>query len=158
MGTGEDRTAGDAADQAERTLAERIEWLVQNQWPPDTPAPRTNADIAAAITAATGEEISSTGFWKLRTGKGVNPTLRTLVSFAQFFKVPMGFFSDDPEEAEAAGDQLALLVMLRDKGVSRRQLRGLAGMSSHSRRMILDMIDSAIRLERESSSDEDGPA
>jgi hypothetical protein len=79
---------------------------------------RTNADIAAAITAATGEEISSTGFWKLRTGKGLNPTLRTLVSFAQFIKVPVGFFSDDPEEAEAAGDQLALLVMLRDKGVT----------------------------------------
>ncbi|HXL92406.1 MAG TPA: hypothetical protein VN969_26005 [Streptosporangiaceae bacterium] len=39
-----------------------------------------------------------------------------------------------------------------------RQLRGLAGISSHSRRMILDMIDSAIRLEQESGSDEDGRA
>ena len=149
MGAGENDAAGGAADHAGRTLAERIEWLVQNMWPADKPLPRTNSEIAVAITEATGEEISSTGFWKLRTGRGDNPTLKTLTSLAQFFKVPLGFFGDDPEEAEAIGDQMAMLVLLRDKGVTRRQLRSFAGLSSKSRQMILDMIESAARIEQQ---------
>ena len=146
--------AGEGAgslDQAGRTLAERIEWLIGNRWPADAPAPRTNGEIADAITRATGEEISSTGFWKLRTGRGDNPTFRTLTSFSRFFRVPFGFFGDDAAEAEGVGDQLALLVLLRDKGVSRRQLRSFAGLSANSRRMVLDMIDSAARIEQQSS-------
>ena len=143
-------TSGGARGHDGRTLAERIEWLIQHMWPPERPVPRTNADIAGAITEVTGEEISATGFWKLRTGRGENPTFKTLTSFSQFFKVPFGFFGDDPEEAEGIGDQLALLVLLREKGVSRRQLRSFAGLSSNSRRMILDMIDSAARIEEQS--------
>src|SRR6202453_2556253 len=149
MGAGKGKAAGSTADHAGRTLAERIEWLVQNRWPADAPAPRTNGEIAGAITAATGEEISSTGFWKLRTGRGANPTRNTLISFTQFFKVPFGFFGDDPQEAEEIGDQLTLLVLLRDKGVSRLQLRSFAGLSGNSRRMILDMIGSAARIEQQ---------
>jgi hypothetical protein len=139
---------GVAADRAGWPLAQRIEWLVEHMWPADTPPPRTNAEIADAITAATGEEISSTGFWKLRTGRGDNPTLKTLTSFSRFFRVPLGFFADDPDEAGAAGDQLALLVLLREKGVSREQLRAFTGLSDDSRQMILDMIDSAARIEQ----------
>jgi hypothetical protein len=142
-------TMGGARGHDGRTLAERIEWLIQHMWPADRPAPRTNADIAGAITEATGEEISSTGFWKLRTGRGENPTFKTLTSFSQFFKVPFGFFGDDPDEAEGIGDQMALLVLLRGQGVSRRQLRSFVGLSSNSRRMILDMIDSAARIEEQ---------
>ena len=149
MAVGEDDATGGATDQAGRTLAERIEWLVQNMWPADPPPPRTNTDVAEAITAVTGEEISSTGFWKLRTGRGANPTLKTLTSFTQFFKVPIGFFGDDPEQAEEIGDNLALLILLRDKGVTRKQLRSFAGLSSKSRRMILDLIDSAARIEQQ---------
>jgi hypothetical protein len=148
MGAGEEKSEGGAVDQAGRTLAERIEWLVENMWPADAPAPRTNGEIADAITQATGEEISSTGFWKLRTGRGDNPTLKTLMSFSRFFRVPIGFFGDDPQEAEEIGDQMALLVLLREKGVSRRRLRSFAGLSANSRRMILDMIDSASRIEQ----------
>jgi hypothetical protein len=153
MGTGGDDAAGGSTGHAGRTLAERIEWLVQNMWPAQAPPPRTNNDIAEAITAVTGEEISSTGFWKLRTGRGDNPTLKTLASFAEFFKVPIGYFSDDPADAESIGDELALLVLLRDKGVSRLQLRSFAGLSSKSRQMILDMIDSATRIEQQDDSE-----
>jgi hypothetical protein len=151
MSASEGGTTDGARGDDGRTLAERIEWLVQHMWPADRPAPRTNADIAGAITEVTGEEISSTGFWKLRTGRGENPTFKTLTSFAQFFKVPFGFFGDDLEEAEGIGDQLALLVLLREKGVSRRQLRSFAGLSGNNRRMILDMIDSAVRIEEQPS-------
>jgi hypothetical protein len=153
MGAGEDNDAGGGTDHAGRTLAERVEWLVANMWPGDRPRPRTNSDIAEAITEVTGEEISSTGFWKLRTGRGDNPTLKTLTSFSRFFRVPLGFFGDDPEEAEALGDQMALLVLLRDKEVSRRQLRSFAGLSGNSRQMVLDLIDSAARIEQQSEGE-----
>jgi hypothetical protein len=149
MGAGEGNAVNGGADHASRTLGERIEWLVENMWPAGRPRPRTNSDIAEAITEVSGEEISSTGFWKLRTGRGDNPTLKTLTSFSRFFKVPLGFFGDDPEEAEALGDQMALLVLLRDKGVSRRQLRSFAGLSGSSRQMVLDLIDSAARIEQQ---------
>jgi hypothetical protein len=67
---------------------------------------------------------------------------------------PIGFFGDAPEMAEDAGDQLALLlVLLRDKGISRRQLRSFAALSGNSRRMILDMTDSAARIEQHSASE-----
>jgi hypothetical protein len=68
--------AGGGMDHAGQTLAARIEWLIQHMWPKDAPPPKTNLEVAAAITAVTGEDLSSTGIWKLRTGRGANPTLR----------------------------------------------------------------------------------
>jgi hypothetical protein len=44
---------------------------------------------------------------------------------------------------------LAMVVLLRNKGVTRMQLRSFAGLSGKSRQMILDMIDSATRLEQQ---------
>jgi transcriptional regulator with XRE-family HTH domain len=153
MSTGKSVGADGADRAAGRSLAERIEWLVQHRWPAGAAAPRTNGEIAGAITAATGEEISSTGFWKLRTGRGANPTFETLTSFARFFGVPFGYFADDPVEAEEAGDLVALLAVLRDKGVTRRHLRSFAELSGNSRQLILDMIDSAARIERQSGGE-----
>jgi transcriptional regulator with XRE-family HTH domain len=144
---------------AGQTLAVRIEWLIQHMWPKDAPPPKTNLEVAAAITAVTGEELSSTGIWKLRTGRGANPTLRTLNSLAQFFKVPIGYFGEDHELAEAIGDELAILVLLREKGISGADLRSLVGLSSDSRELIVDVIHSAARIEeRRSAADHPGDA
>lgn len=136
---------------SERSLAEKVEWLIQHMWPAEAPPPKTNAEVAAAITAVTGEELSSTAVWKLRTGRGDNPTLKTLTALARFFKVPVGFFGEG-EEAETIGDHAELLAMLRDNGISRAALRTLGGLSSESRRMITDMIESAARMEERRSS------
>jgi transcriptional regulator with XRE-family HTH domain len=136
---------------ASRTLAEKVEWLIRHLWPPDAPAPKTNADIAAAISQTTGEEMSSTSIWKLRTGRGDNPTLKTLTALATFFKVPIGVFGED-EESESIADQVALLALLRDKGVSGAALRSLVELSSESRQMITEMIESATRMEQRRDS------
>jgi transcriptional regulator with XRE-family HTH domain len=130
------------------TLGEKIEWLIRHRWPEDAPPPSTNADVAAAIMAATAEELSSTGIWKLRTGRGDNPTLKTLTALAAFFSVPIGFFGDD-EDAELLGDQAALATVLREKGVSRGALRALADMSAAGRQMVEEMIESVTRMEHE---------
>lgn len=81
------------------TLAEKIEWLIQNMWPADAPPAKNNVEAAAAITTATGEEISSTTVWKLRTGRQDNPQFRTLTALATFFGVPLGYFGFATESA-----------------------------------------------------------
>jgi transcriptional regulator with XRE-family HTH domain len=135
----------------ERTLAEKIEWLIGHMWPADVP-PRTNADVAEALTAATGEEMSSTSIWKLRTGRGGNPTFKTLTALATFFQVPFGYFGEG-EDGETAGDQAALLAVLRDAGVSRDALRTLADLSPTTRQLVMDVIASAARMERSWAND-----
>jgi transcriptional regulator with XRE-family HTH domain len=137
----------DEGGRSARTLGEKIEWLVRHMWPADTPPPRTHADVAEAISQATGEEMSSTSIWKLRTGRGDNPTLKTLTALATFFGVPIGYFGED-EESKPAEEQVVLLALLKEKGVSAAALRSLAELSPGSRQMVTDMIDSATRVER----------
>lgn len=141
----------------ERTLAEKIEWLIGHMWPAEAPPPRTNADAAEAITAATGEEMSSTSIWKLRTGRGGNPTFKTLTALATFFKVPFGYFGDG-EDGETAGDLAALLAVLGDAGVTREALRTLADLSLPTRQLVVDVIHSAARMERSQSATTDQAA
>lgn len=136
------------AEAPEGPLAEKVEWLIAHMWPSDAPSPETNQDVAEAITAATGTEISSTGIWKIRTGRGGNPTLKTLGALCSFFGVPLGYFGED-EDAHAKGDVVTLLSLLRVKGVSRATLRKLAELPPESRQMVTDMIDSADRIEKQ---------
>jgi transcriptional regulator with XRE-family HTH domain len=130
------------------SLGERIEWLIANRWPADVPLPQTNNGIGTAITAATGEKVSGANIWNLRTGRSVNPTLKTLAALAKFFRVPLGYFSDDPEEAESSGGQVALLTLLNDSGITGTALRSLVDLSEESRTMIAEMIASAAKRER----------
>lgn len=134
------------------SLGEKIEWLIRHRWPEAAPPPSTNADVAAAIMAATGEELSSTGIWKLRTGRGANPTLKTMTALAAFFSVPLGFFGED-EDAGMLGDHAALAALLREKGVSREALRTLTDLSPAGRRMVEDTIESVARMEQDRGAD-----
>jgi transcriptional regulator with XRE-family HTH domain len=124
------------------TLAERVEWLIARMWPAGAPPPSTNASAAAAISAATGTDLSHTALWKLRTGRSDNPTLKTITALAAFFRVPPSYFTDGPD-AEAVADQVALLALLRDAGVTGTALRALAEMPAETRRTILDMMGDA---------------
>ena len=131
-----------------QSLGEKIEWLIRHRWPDGAPPPATNADVASAIEAATGEELSSTGIWKLRTGRGDNPTLKTMTALAVFFRVPIGFFGGD-DEAEAIADGAAAAALLRENGVSRAALRAFADLSAPGRRVVEDLINSMARMEHE---------
>jgi transcriptional regulator with XRE-family HTH domain len=145
--------AGRDGDHPEQSLGEKVEWLIQHRWPAGAPAPKTNDDIAEAIVAATGEHLSGTNVWKLRTDRGGrNPTLNTLTALARFFKVPIGYFGED-EEAETIADNAVLAAMLREKGITRAALHALGELSSESRQMIADMIESAARMERRRSGE-----
>jgi transcriptional regulator with XRE-family HTH domain len=132
------------------TLADKIEWLIGNMWPADAPPPRNNVETAAAIAEATGEEISSTTVWKLRTGRQDNPQLRTLTQLATFFGVPIGYFGFTAE-SEPIDDDLtakALLNELRDGGIRRDVLRALVDLSPDARWIVDEMILAAATADR----------
>jgi transcriptional regulator with XRE-family HTH domain len=141
---------------AEHTLGEKIEWLIAHRWPDGAPPPRTNADVAEAITAATGEELSSTGVWKLRTGRGDNPTLKTMTAMARFFGVPVGYFGEG-EAAESIGDEVALLALLRGNGISRESLRAMAGLSGPGRQAVAEIIETIARMEQAQAAEDGAP-
>ncbi|GII97545.1 hypothetical protein [Sinosporangium siamense] len=132
---------------AVRSLAEKVEWLIQHRWPQGSPRPGNNVGIATQISAATGEEISSTTVWKLRTGRSDNPQFKTLKALAAFFSVPVGYFGDE-EEAEQVGDAVAADSAIAGKALNRDALRALVEMSDDARRLVADFIVSAARLEK----------
>jgi transcriptional regulator with XRE-family HTH domain len=130
-----------------RSLAAKIEWLIQNRWPADSRPPKNNVEAASAISEATGEELSSTTIWKLRTGRSDNPQLKTLKALARFFGVPIGYFGDD-DEAEVTADQVAASSLIGESGLNREALRALVELSDGGRQLVADFIISAARLER----------
>jgi hypothetical protein len=134
-------------DAADRSLAEKINWLFENLWPPERDMPQNYVEAAATIQAVTGEDISSTTVWKLRTGRADNPQLKTLKALATFFNVPVGYFGDD-DHSETLADQLALLTLLRDTGVDRASLRALADLPEEGRQMVAEFLNSAARMEQ----------
>ncbi|MEV0971029.1 XRE family transcriptional regulator [Microtetraspora glauca] len=129
------------------SLASKIEWLIQNRWPSGSRPPRNNVEVAAAISEAAGEELSSTTIWKLRTGRSDNPQLKTLKALSAFFGVPIGYFGDD-EEADATADRVAASSLVGKSGLNREALRALVEMSDGGRQLVADFIISAARLER----------
>jgi transcriptional regulator with XRE-family HTH domain len=124
------------------SLADKVEWLIQNMWPDGVATPRNNVEAASAITDSTGEEISSTTVWKLRTGRQDNPQLRTLTALATFFGVPIGYFGFSAE-AQPIDDDLtikALLRELRAGTISRDVLRAFVDLSPEARWAVDEMI------------------
>ncbi|GII34634.1 hypothetical protein [Planotetraspora mira] len=129
------------------SLAAKIEWLIQNRWPAGSRLPKNNVEAAAAISEATGEDLSSTTIWKLRTGRSDNPQLKTLKGLSTFFGVPIGYFGDD-DEAEETADRVAASSLVGESGLNREALRALVELSDGGRQLVADFIISAARLEQ----------
>ncbi|MFD0541345.1 hypothetical protein ACFQY7_53535 [Actinomadura luteofluorescens] len=132
------------------SLAEKVEWLIQNLWPLDADPPRNNVETAAAIAHATGEDISSTTVWKLRTGRQENPQLKTLTALATFFGVPIGYFGFAGESGPI-GEDLTLKALRRDveQGIIRPEvLRALVDLSPEARWVVDEMILAAAEADR----------
>jgi transcriptional regulator with XRE-family HTH domain len=125
-------------------LEEKIELLIRHMWPGSVPFPGTNAGIAAAITAATGTELSSTMIWKLRTGRGGNPTMEQLDALARFFTVPLSYFGD-VQEWEPSAEDVVLVDLIRRAGVSRSTLRTMAVLACEYPFLISEMMDRIAR-------------
>ncbi|TSE00383.1 helix-turn-helix domain-containing protein [Skermania sp. ID1734] len=71
----------------------RLNQLFETVHPPGR-RPHTNAEVAAALTAA-GHPISKPYLSQLRSGQRTNPSKETVHALARFFKVKPDYFFDD---------------------------------------------------------------
>jgi transcriptional regulator with XRE-family HTH domain len=128
-----------------RTLAERLDYLFNAVHPPGR-GRYSYQDAADAITAATGVAITHTTLWALTTGRQTNPQLDTLRAIAQFFKVPVSYFTD--EDVTEIAEELQLLASLRDSQLDQGHLRTLAELPPEAQEHIAAMIISTARMEQ----------
>jgi transcriptional regulator with XRE-family HTH domain len=142
--TGQD----DAARPVLRTLADKVNWLIEQAHPAGR-GPLSNAEACFLIHKVTGEEISVTTLWKLRNGQQKNPQLRVIQALATTFGVNPAFFFDDYDEEKLAllQDQVELLALVRDAGITSAEFRALLGMDAEARKTVAGLIQRAARTE-----------
>ena len=143
-----DQNTADGCGAPLRTLADKVNWLIGRA----TPAGRgalSNAEVVTLIEKVTGETYSHTTIWKLRNGQAANPQMRLIEALARTFGVPPAFFfSDyDDEQAGLLREQVELLALVRDTGVTSAQLRALLELSPGARQAVADLIEHTARTE-----------
>src|SRR6201981_206283 len=115
----DDAAAGEESPPVLRTLADKVNWLIDRAHPAGR-GPYSNNEIAALIKDATGEDVSYTTIWKLRNGQGQNPQKRLIEAMARTFGVPPAFFFDDyNEQAGLLRERVELVALVRDARISR---------------------------------------
>jgi transcriptional regulator with XRE-family HTH domain len=134
-------TEGAAAEPALRTLADKVNWLIDRARPAGR-GPYTNAELAALIGRTTGEKVSYTTVWKLRNGQAANPQMKLISALARTFGVPPGFFFGDADEHQAGllHEQVELLALVRHARVSSTQLRVILELSPEAREAVIDLL------------------
>jgi transcriptional regulator with XRE-family HTH domain len=140
--------ADDPADPPLRTLADKVNWLIDRAHPAGR-GPYSNAEVIALIEKVTGEQFSHTTIWKLRNGQAANPQMRLIEALARTFGVPPAFFfSDyDDEQAGLLREQVELLALVRDTGVTSAQLRALLQLTPGARQAVADLIEHTAQTE-----------
>ena len=141
----DEATAGEESTPVPRTLADKVNWLIDRAHPAGR-GPFSNNEIAALIKDATGEEISYTTVWKLRNGQAQNPQKRLIEALAKTFGVPPAFFFDDyDDQAGMLQDQVELLALVRDARISSAQLRAILELSPEARQAIVSLVEATAR-------------
>jgi len=140
--------AGDPGYPPLQTLADKVNWLIDKAHPAGR-GPYSNAEVAVLIEKVTGEQYSHTTIWKLRNGQATNPQMRLIEALARTFGVPSAFFFSD-YDAEQVGllrEQVELLALVRDAGVTSAQLRAMLELSPGARQAVADLIEHTARTE-----------
>jgi transcriptional regulator with XRE-family HTH domain len=139
---------GGAGRPALRTLADKVNWLIEQAHPAGR-GPLSNSEVCFLIHKVTGEEISVTTIWKLRNGQQKNPQLRVMQALATTFGVEPAFFFDDYDEEKLGllQDQVELLALVRDAGITSAEFRALLGMDAEARKTVAGLIQRAARTE-----------
>ena len=131
-----------------QTLADKINWLIEKAHPAGR-GPYSNAEVSALIEKVTGKQFSHTTIWKLRNGQAANPQMRLIEALARTFGVPPAFFFGDYDDEQAGllREQVELLALVRDTGVTSAQLRALLELSPGARQAVADLIEHTARTE-----------
>jgi transcriptional regulator with XRE-family HTH domain len=141
----DDATAGEESTPILRTLADKVNWLIDRAHPAGRGS-YSNNEIAALVKDATGEDVSYTTIWKLRNGQAQNPQKRLIEALAKTFGVPPAFFFDDyDDQAGMLQDQVELLALVRDARISSAQLRAILELSPEARQAIVSLVEATAR-------------
>ena len=148
---------GGAARPALRTLADKVNWLIEQAHPAGR-GPLSNAEVCFLIHKVTGEQIAVTTIWKLRNGQQKNPQLRVIQALATTFGVEPAFFFDDYDEEKLGlvQDQVELLALVRDAGITSAEFRALLGMDAEARTTVAGLIQRAARTEAQAPGGDRG--
>ena len=140
----------DAGRPALRTLANKVNWLIEQAHPADR-GPYSNNEVSFLIHKATGEQVSGTTIWKLRNGQAANPQVRLIEALAKTFGVEPAFFFDDYDEEKLGllKDQVELLTLVRDAGITSAEFRALLGLGPEGRKAVADVIARTAAAEAE---------
>ena len=106
-------------------LAERLDHLFRTVHPADR-GEYSYREVASMIEASGGPTISAAYINYLRLGRRNNPTLQHLEALANFFGVPMSYFTD-ADVAERVELELGLLAAIRDGELDSLALRAFVG-------------------------------
>jgi transcriptional regulator with XRE-family HTH domain len=131
-----------------KTLADKVNWLIEQAHPAGRRA-MSNADVCFLIHKVTGEEISGTTIWKLRNGQQTNPQMRVIQALATTFGVEPAFFFEDYDEDKLGllKDQVELLALVRDAGITSAEFRAILGMDATGRKAVAGLIRRAVKAE-----------
>ena len=87
-----------------------------------------------------------------------NPQLRVIEALARTFGVPAGFFLEDYDEGKLGlrREQVELLALIRDSGITAAQFKTILGMDDEGRKVIADLIRRTIRPAGQASGSDPG--
>ena len=97
-------------DASPGVIAERLQRLWEIR-------PASLRDVAEAITAETGREVSAQYLHQLRNGQRTEPSYSIIAAIATYFGVTPDYFHVPDDDARHAEAELRLLHALRDNGV-----------------------------------------
>ena len=142
-----DETApDDPAGPADKTLADKVDWLFQTVHPPGR-GPYSFAEVAARIEDITGEKISHTALWKLRTGRNANPTnASSKPSPACSACRPRS--SSTTTNPRSSRTRWNSSLCSATAASDRAQLRAFAALTPDGRQAIADLIAATARADR----------
>src|SRR5450755_4014700 len=114
------------------TLAEKLDRLFATTHPADR-GPYTLREVADLVTQQElrkhrpGDpppvKISFSYLSQLRTGTKANPSFKQLAALAEFFEVPVTYFTGSAPEVDRIDAELALSAAMRDTGIRDLALR-----------------------------------
>ena len=123
-------------------LAEKLDLLFENFRRPDGKK-YSYLDVQNGTDGA----MTAGYVWKLHTGKGTNPSYKTLEAICRFFDVPIDYFaSDETVSPERYARELKIARALRKAGVEQVALR-VSDLDEAARRDIMAMIEYARRAQ-----------
>lgn len=129
-------------DKVGESFDERLNYLIANVHPKDR-GPYTDLEVARGVTEHGFGALSKPAVVKHRK-PGANPTLATLKMYAEFFGVPVSYFTDNSQEARRVVldlQNVAVLQQLQQDTDMAAHLERYGGLSSTSRRVVADLSE-----------------